>query len=86
MRAAGLSLIEWRVLATLHANEALTVSALAQEVLSRQPTVTELVQAHVRAGLGPAAGRCGGPATHAGGGNGQGAPTGEAVGEQGAQP
>ena len=44
VRARGLSSIEWRVLATLHDSEPLTVSELAQEVLSKQPTVTKLVQ------------------------------------------
>ena len=44
VRAAGLSRIEWRVLATLHDSPPLTVSQLAQEVLSKQPTVTKLVQ------------------------------------------
>jgi DNA-binding MarR family transcriptional regulator len=44
VRAAGLSSIEWRVLATLHDSEPLTVSQLAQDVLSKQPTVTKLVQ------------------------------------------
>ena len=44
VRAAGLTSIEWRVLATLHDGEPLTVSQLAQEVLSKQPTVTKLVQ------------------------------------------
>jgi len=44
LRAAGLSVPEWRVLATLHDSEPLTVSQLAQEVLSKQPTVTKLVQ------------------------------------------
>jgi DNA-binding MarR family transcriptional regulator len=44
VRDAGLSSIEWRVLATLHDSEPLTVSALALEVLSKQPTVTKLVQ------------------------------------------
>ena len=43
VRAAGLSSIEWRVLATLHDGEPLTVSQLAHEVLSKQPTVTKLV-------------------------------------------
>ena len=43
-RAAGLSSIEWRVLATLHDSPPLTVSQLAHEVLSKQPTVTKLVQ------------------------------------------
>ena len=44
VRAAGLSMIEWRVLATLHDSAPITVSQLAQEVLSKQPTVTKLVQ------------------------------------------
>jgi DNA-binding MarR family transcriptional regulator len=44
VRAAGLSSIEWRVLATLHDGDPLTVSQLAEEVLSKQPTVTKLVQ------------------------------------------
>jgi DNA-binding MarR family transcriptional regulator len=44
VRAAGLTPIEWRVLATLHDGEALPVSTLAREVLSQQPTVTKLVQ------------------------------------------
>jgi DNA-binding MarR family transcriptional regulator len=44
VRAAGLSSIEWRVLATLHDGEPLTVSQLAHEVLAKQPTVTKLVQ------------------------------------------
>ena len=44
VRAKGLSSIEWRVLATLHDGEPLTVSQLAHEVLSKQPTVTKLVQ------------------------------------------
>lgn len=44
VRAAGLSSTEWRVLATLHDSEPLTISQLAREVLSKQPTVTKLVQ------------------------------------------
>ena len=44
VRAAGLSSIEWRVLATLHDAPPQTVSQLAHEVLSKQPTVTKLVQ------------------------------------------
>jgi DNA-binding MarR family transcriptional regulator len=44
VRAAGLTSIEWRVLATLHDGPALTISDLAHEVLSKQPTVTKLVQ------------------------------------------
>ncbi|MHB1124120.1 MAG: MarR family winged helix-turn-helix transcriptional regulator [Ramlibacter sp.] len=44
VRAAGLSSIEWRVLARLQDGEALTVSQLAHEVPAKQPTVTKLVQ------------------------------------------
>ena len=44
VRAAGLTSSEWRVLATLHDGEPLTVSQLAREVLSKQPTVTKLGQ------------------------------------------
>lgn len=44
VRAAGLSSIEWRVLAVLHEGASLTVSQLAHEVLSKQPTVTKLLQ------------------------------------------
>lgn len=44
VRAAGLSSIEWRVLAALHDGQPLTVSRLAREVLAQQPTVTKLVQ------------------------------------------
>ena len=44
VRAAGLTSIEWRVLATLHDGVPLTVSQLADDVLSKQPTVTKLVQ------------------------------------------
>lgn len=44
VRAAGLTSIEWRVLATLHDGEPLTISQLAHEALSKQPTVTKLVQ------------------------------------------
>jgi DNA-binding MarR family transcriptional regulator len=44
VRAAGLSSIEWRVLATLHDGQPLTISQLAKDVLAKQPTVTKLVQ------------------------------------------
>ena len=44
VRAAGLTSIEWRVLATLHDGRPLTISELAHEVLAKQPTVTKLVQ------------------------------------------
>lgn len=51
VRAAGLSSIEWRVLATLHDGQPLTVSQLAHEILSKQPTVTKLVQRMSEQGL-----------------------------------
>jgi DNA-binding MarR family transcriptional regulator len=44
VRAAGLSSIEWRVLATLHDSPPLPVNQLTHEVLAKQPTVTKLVQ------------------------------------------
>jgi len=44
VREAGLSSLEWRVLATLSGQPGLPVGQLAQEVLSQQPTVTKLVQ------------------------------------------
>lgn len=50
VRAAGLSSAEWRVLATLHDGPALTVSQLAHEVLSKQPTLTRIVQRMVARG------------------------------------
>lgn len=44
VRAAGLRSVEWRVLATLHDGAPLTISQLALDILSKQPTVTKLVQ------------------------------------------
>jgi DNA-binding MarR family transcriptional regulator len=44
VRQAGLSSIEWRVLATLYDGTQLTVNELTAQVLSKQPTVTKLVQ------------------------------------------
>jgi DNA-binding MarR family transcriptional regulator len=44
VQAAGLTTLEWRVLAALHDSPALPVSQLAQDVLSKQPTVTKLLQ------------------------------------------
>jgi DNA-binding MarR family transcriptional regulator len=44
VRAAGLGSLEWRVLATLSDQPAVSIGQLAQEVLSQQPTVTKLVQ------------------------------------------
>jgi DNA-binding MarR family transcriptional regulator len=51
VRAAGLSSLEWRVLATLSDGEALTIGDLAAEVLAQQPTLTKLVDRMERAGL-----------------------------------
>lgn len=44
MRAAGLSSLEWRVLAMLNGHTPIPVGTLAQVVLSQQPTLTKLVQ------------------------------------------
>jgi DNA-binding MarR family transcriptional regulator len=44
VRQTGLSSIEWRVLATLYDGAPLTVNELTAQVLSKQPTVTKLVQ------------------------------------------
>jgi DNA-binding MarR family transcriptional regulator len=44
VRHAGLSSIEWRVLATLYDGAQLSVNVLTAQVLSKQPTVTKLVQ------------------------------------------
>ena len=44
VRAAGLNSLEWRMLAVLNDSGPLTVGALAQEVLSQQPTVTKGLQ------------------------------------------
>jgi MarR family transcriptional regulator, lower aerobic nicotinate degradation pathway regulator len=43
VRAAGLSSLEWRVLATLSDAPPQTVGRLAQEVLAQQPTLTKLL-------------------------------------------
>jgi DNA-binding MarR family transcriptional regulator len=47
---AGLSSIEWRVLATLYDGTPLTVNELTAQVLSKQPTVTKLVQRMAQTG------------------------------------
>ena len=44
VKAAGLSSLEWRVLATLADGDGLTIGDLAQEVLALQPTLTKLIQ------------------------------------------
>jgi DNA-binding MarR family transcriptional regulator len=41
--AKGLSLMEWRVMASLSGKDALSVGELADIVLAKQPTVTKLV-------------------------------------------
>jgi DNA-binding MarR family transcriptional regulator len=50
VRQAGLSSIEWRVLATLYDAAPLTVNDLTAQVLSKQPTVTKLVQRMAQTG------------------------------------
>ncbi|MFT4246922.1 MAG: MarR family winged helix-turn-helix transcriptional regulator [Pseudomonas sp.] len=39
----GLSVLEWRVLSTLASDGPMTISALAQTTVSKQPTVTRLL-------------------------------------------
>lgn len=39
----GLSVLEWRVLSTLASDGAMSISALAQTTVSKQPTVTRLL-------------------------------------------
>jgi DNA-binding MarR family transcriptional regulator len=51
VRAAGLSSVEWRVLATLSDGDALTIGELAAEVLAQQPTLTKVVDRLEHAGL-----------------------------------
>ncbi|MFN0162238.1 MAG: MarR family winged helix-turn-helix transcriptional regulator [Burkholderiales bacterium] len=43
VKAAGLSSLEWRVLASLSDGTGSTVGELAREVLAKQPTLTKLV-------------------------------------------
>jgi DNA-binding MarR family transcriptional regulator len=43
VEASGLSLMEWRVMASLSGKDALSVGELADIVLAKQPTVTKLV-------------------------------------------
>ncbi len=43
VEANGLSLMEWRVMASLSGKDALSVGELANIVLAKQPTVTKLV-------------------------------------------
>ena len=50
VHGAGLSTLEWRVLATLSDGDGLTIGDLAREVLAQQPTLTKLVQRMEKAG------------------------------------
>lgn len=43
VRAHGLSVLEWRVLATMAGSGPLTIGSLAQKSVSKQPTVTRLL-------------------------------------------
>lgn len=50
VEASGLSLLEWRVMASLSGKNALSVGELAGIVLAKQPTVTKLVGRMAEAG------------------------------------
>jgi DNA-binding MarR family transcriptional regulator len=50
VEASGLSLLEWRVMASLSGKVALSVGELADIVLAKQPTVTKLVGRMAEAG------------------------------------
>ncbi len=50
VEASGLSLMEWRVMASLSGKPALSISELADIVLAKQPTVTKLVGRMQQAG------------------------------------
>jgi DNA-binding MarR family transcriptional regulator len=50
VQAAGLSQLEWRLLATLSDGDGLTIGELAREILAQQPTLTKLVQRMEKAG------------------------------------
>ena len=50
VQAAGLSQLEWRLLATLSDSDGLTIGELAREILTQQPTLTKLVQRMEKAG------------------------------------
>ncbi len=50
VHAAGLSSLEWRVLATLSDGDGLTIGDLAREVVTQQPTLTKLMQRMEKAG------------------------------------
>jgi len=51
VRAGGLSVPEWRVLASLSGGEGLPVGELAALILAQQPTVTKLVDRMAASGL-----------------------------------
>jgi DNA-binding MarR family transcriptional regulator len=51
VKKAGLSSLEWRVLATLHGGEGMSIGELAREVLAQQPTLTKLIQRMSKDGL-----------------------------------
>jgi DNA-binding MarR family transcriptional regulator len=51
VRKAGLSSLEWRVLATLHGSDGMSIGELAREVLAQQPTLTKLIQRMSKDGL-----------------------------------
>ena len=51
VEASGLSLMEWRVMASLSGKPSLSIQALADIVLAKQPTVTKLVGRMQDAGL-----------------------------------
>jgi DNA-binding MarR family transcriptional regulator len=51
VKKAGLSSLEWRVLATLQGAETLSIGELAREVLAQQPTLTKLIQRMSKSGL-----------------------------------
>jgi DNA-binding MarR family transcriptional regulator len=50
VEASGLSLLEWRVMASLSGKDALSVGELTDIVLAKQPTVTKLVGRMAEAG------------------------------------
>jgi DNA-binding MarR family transcriptional regulator len=48
---SGISPLEWRVLATLCDDEALTIGDLARKVVAQQPTLTKAIKRMAEAGL-----------------------------------
>ena len=50
VEASGLSLMEWRVMASLSGKDSLSINELASIVLAKQPTVTKLVGRMAEAG------------------------------------